>query len=495
MIYLDRPNKILIVDDERINAALITSYLSKSYDIIIASSGEEALKIVKKESPDLILLDVVMPGMDGFDVCKIIKQDYKLDFIPIIMLTALTSRENHQKGIEVGADDFLKKPADKFELNEKIRALLRIKEQHDSLLTDRNKAYEYLDYVGVLIAVLDKNYKLIHINKKGADILGYNRENIINRDWLDLFVAETYVEHVRSKYDNLLNKGKSNSPEYHEYPIMTITRKERLFRWSDSVLTDEEHNITSILISGEDITEKRKDEIRLMEYANELKHSNDLKDLFTDVLRHDLLNPAGLIKSFIEILEEKDPSDEQKRIIDNIKRSNLKLIELIEDAAHLAKLESMEEMVFVKTEIGPIIQDTIESFIPEIERKSIKLDMVSGISYPALANPMIQGVFSNLLSNAIKYSPGNTTITIRVEDTANRWKVSIADQGDGIPDKDKAAVFDRFNRLHKENIKGNGIGLAIVKRIMDLHEESVGIVDNPEGKGSIFWFTLKKTQG
>ena len=213
------------------------------------------------------------------------------------------------------------------------------------------------------------------------------------------------------------------------------------------------------------------------------------------MLRHDLLNPAGLIKSFIEILEEKDPSDEQKPIIDNIKRSNLKLIELIEDAAHLAKLESMEEMVFVKTEIGPIIQDTIESFIPEIERKSIKLDMVSGISYPALANPMIQGVFSNLLSNAIKYSPGNTTITIRVEDTANRWKVSIADQGDGIPDKDKAAVFDRFNRLHKENIKGNGIGLAIVKRIMDLHEESVGIVDNPEGKGSIFWFTLKKTQG
>ncbi len=154
-----------------------------------------------------------MLGMDGFDVCKIIKQDYKLDFIPIIMLTALTSRDDHQKGIEVGADDFLKKPADKFELNEKIRALLRIKEQHDSHLIDRNKAYEYLGYVGVLIAVLDKDHKLIHINKKGADILGYKRENIINRDWLDLFVAETYVEPVKSKYDNLLNKGKSNSKD------------------------------------------------------------------------------------------------------------------------------------------------------------------------------------------------------------------------------------------------------------------------------------------
>ncbi|WP_342304079.1 response regulator [Methanolobus sp. ZRKC5] len=484
----------MIVDDERINVALITSYLSETYDIIAASNGEDALKIVKTESPDLILLDVVMPGMDGFEVCKIIKQDYKLDFIPIIMLTALTSRNDHQKGIEVGADDFLKKPADKFELNEKIRALLRIKEQHDSLLTDRNKAYEYLDCVGVLIAVLDKNYKLIHINKKGADILGYKRENIINRDWLDLFVAETYVEHVKSKYDKLLKKGKSNSPEYHEYPIMTLTRKERLFRWYDSVRTDEEHNITSILISGEDITEKRKDEIKLMEYANKLKHSNDLKDLFTDVLRHDLLNPAGLIKSFTEILEEKNPSDEQKRIIDNIKKSNLKLIELIEDAAHLAKLESMEEMVFVRTELGPIIRDTIESFTPEIEHKGIKVDMLSGISYPVLANPMIQGVFSNLLSNAIKYSPDSTIIRIKVDDVGDKWKVNITDQGDGIPDKDKAAVFDRFNRLHKDNIKGNGIGLAIVKRITDLHGESVGVNDNPEGKGSIFWFTLKKAQ-
>jgi signal transduction histidine kinase len=172
----------------------------------------------------------------------------------------------------------------------------------------------------------------------------------------------------------------------------------------------------------------------------------------------------------------------------------LKLIELIEDAAHLAKLESMEEMVFVRMDIGSIITDLVHSFTPEIERKGIKIEMKTGVSYPALANPMIRGVFSNLLSNAIKYSPDNTTIMIRVDDTANRWKVSVTDQGNGIPDKDKEAVFDRFNRLHKENIKGNGIGLAIVKRIMDLHEESVGINDNPKGKGSVFWFTLKKIQ-
>lgn len=487
----DGRHKILIVDDEKINVALLTSYLSENYDVITASNGERALPIVKEEEPDLILLDVVMPGMDGFDVCRVIKHEYKLDFIPIIMLTALTSKDDHQKGIEVGADDFLKKPADKFELEKKITALLRIKEQHDSLLMDRNKAYEYLDYVGNLVAVLDHEYKLIHINKKGSDMLGYTRKNILHRDWLDLFVADSYADHVKNRYEKLLKDG-TGASDYHEYPVMTITRKERLFRWYDSLLKDGNCGAKCILISGEDITDKRKDEIKLIEYSKQLQHSNELKDLFTDVLRHDLLNPAGLIKSFTELLEDTEISDKQAHIIGNIKRSNSKLIELIEDAAQLAKLESMEEMVIVRTDIGHLLRSMRENFSPVMAGKNIELVMDTTSSYPSLANPMIEAVFSNLISNAIKYSPENTRITIGVEDQGTKWKVTVTDQGDGIPDKDKEAVFDRFNRLHKENIKGNGIGLAIVKRIIELHEERIGINDNPEGKGSIFWFTVKK---
>jgi PAS domain S-box-containing protein len=484
-------DKILIVDDEKINVAVLTSYLSDNYDVITASTGEKALEIVKEEEPDLILLDVVMPGMDGFDVCKIIKHDYKLDFIPIIMLTALTSRDDHQKGIEVGADDFLKKPADRFELDKKITALLRIKEQHDSLLRDRNKAYDYLDYVGVLIAVLDRDYKLVHINQKGADILGYNRNNIINRDWVDLIVAESYATIVKKKYDMLLD-GIINDDECYEYPIMTITRKERLFKWHYSVLKDAKGNIVNILMSGEDITEKRKDEIKLMEYAKELQRSNELKDLFTDVLRHDLLNPAGLIRSFTELLEETATNEKQERIIDNIKKSNLKLIGLIENAAKLAKLESIEEMAFSRMDIASLINEVRNIFEQEMTGRGIELRFENAGPCPALANPMIEGVISNLVSNAIKYSPDHTTITITVEDIEDKWKISVADQGDGIPDADKEAVFTRFNRLHKENIKGSGIGLAIVKRVIELHGESVDVIDNPQGKGSIFWFTLKK---
>ncbi|TGC09746.1 response regulator [Methanolobus halotolerans] len=483
--------KILIVDDEKINVAILTSYLCETYDVITAPTGKEGLELVKKEEPDLILLDVVMPGMDGFDVCRIIKKDYELDFIPVIMLTSLTSRDDHQKGIEVGADDFLKKPADRFELDKKITSLLRIKEQHDSLLTELDKAHKYLDYVGILIAVLDPEYKLIHINKKGADFLGYNRINIMNRNWIDLFVIDSCTRDVKSTYDNL-QRGLIEQNEYHEYPLVTKTGKEKLFKWYDSVLTDSKGDVTGILISGEDITEKRKAEIKLMEYASQLERSNELKDLFTDVLRHDLLNPAGLIKSFTEILEETDTDEKQKHLIGNINRSTSKLIDLIEGAARLAKLESIEEVTFVRYDIGSILQDVVNRYSPDIDKKRIKLDKLPDHSYPAMVNPMIEGVFSNLLSNAIKYSPDDSTIEIKIDDLQDKWKFSITDQGDGVPDLEKAKVFERFKRLHKENVRGTGIGLAIVKRIIDLHDEDVGVADNPEGQGSIFWLTLKK---
>jgi PAS domain S-box-containing protein len=484
-------HKILVVDDELLNVELMRAYLSNDYDVITAYNGKDALEKVKNEDPDLILLDVMMPDMDGYDVCRIIRHDYQIDFIPIVMITALTSREDHQKGIEAGADEFLKKPVGKFELDRKISSLLRIKQQHDALLMDRNKAYEYLDYVGVLIAVLDQDLNLVHINKKGSEFLGYKNDRILNKNWISSFVPEDYSSPVRRIYDDLL-KGSAILQEYHEYPLIISSGEERIFLWYDSLLRDEKGNFSGILISGEDITERRKAQVQLHEYAHQLERSNELKDLFTDILRHDLLNPAGIIKSFSELLIEVEMDERKKSIIENISRSTNKLIDLIEGAAHLAKLESIEEIGFVRMDIASLLMDSVHNFSLDMQNKGIDVDIHLEGTYPAVVNPMIERVFSNLVSNAVKYTADESIIKIKVDDAGDRWKISFTDQGEGIPDKDKLAVFERFKRLHKDNVRGTGIGLAIVKRIIDLHNEQVGVVDNPDGHGSVFWLTLKK---
>ncbi|MCD4704332.1 MAG: response regulator [Methanosarcinaceae archaeon] len=126
---------ILIVDDVKLNVDILADYLSAyDYGIITAFSGEEALEKVNNEHPDMILLDIMMPGMSGYEVCEILKTDERTQFIPIVMVTALSDREDRIKGLEAGADDFLTKPVDVVELRTRVRSLLRVKHLHDDIL-------------------------------------------------------------------------------------------------------------------------------------------------------------------------------------------------------------------------------------------------------------------------------------------------------------------------------------------------------------------------
>ena len=114
--------KILIVDDEERNIKLLKAYLmTKQYGIAEASNGEEALKMVNDFNPDLILLDVMMPGIDGFEVCKRQKTDEKTKMIPVVMVTALRERADRIKALEAGADDFLSKPVDRTALLARVK--------------------------------------------------------------------------------------------------------------------------------------------------------------------------------------------------------------------------------------------------------------------------------------------------------------------------------------------------------------------------------------
>ncbi|MBN1542186.1 diguanylate cyclase [candidate division KSB1 bacterium] len=126
--------KILVVDDIPVNIQLLQTHLvGAGYQTVVAHNGEEALEQVKKSSPDLVLLDVMMPKLDGFETCRILKSDQKTRYIPVIMVTALNEIEDKIKGIEAGADDFITKPFNKLELLARVKSLLRIKTLHDAL--------------------------------------------------------------------------------------------------------------------------------------------------------------------------------------------------------------------------------------------------------------------------------------------------------------------------------------------------------------------------
>src|SRR5499427_9133691 len=143
------PEKILVVDDVPVNVKLLSDLLAvKGYAVVTAASGAEALEKIDKEQPALVLLDVMMPGMSGYDVCRKIRESPATAMLPVVMVTALDPTQERVKGIEAGADDFLTKPINQPELLARVRSLLRIKELYDTVqaqaaeLADWNKTLQ-----------------------------------------------------------------------------------------------------------------------------------------------------------------------------------------------------------------------------------------------------------------------------------------------------------------------------------------------------------------
>ncbi len=138
------PAKILVVDDTPRNVKLLADILSaKGYAVVTAASGSEALEKVEAERPDLVLLDVVMPGMSGYEVCRKIRKNPATGMLPVVMVTALDPNLERVKGIEAGADDFLSKPINQPELLARIRSLLRIKEFHETIQSQAAQLAEW----------------------------------------------------------------------------------------------------------------------------------------------------------------------------------------------------------------------------------------------------------------------------------------------------------------------------------------------------------------
>ncbi len=141
---MTQPRKILVVDDIPGNVKLLADLLTvKGYDVATAASGHEALARIEADCPDLVLLDIMMPGMNGYEVCQRIRQNPATEILPVVMVTALDPSQERIKGIEAGADDFLGKPVNQQELLARVRSLLRVKEYYDTIQDQKAELSEW----------------------------------------------------------------------------------------------------------------------------------------------------------------------------------------------------------------------------------------------------------------------------------------------------------------------------------------------------------------
>ncbi|MEB3215427.1 MAG: two-component system response regulator [Nostocales cyanobacterium 94392] len=177
--------KVLVVDDHVASRMTAVALLGmEGYEVIEADNGSAAVHLVSEKQPDLILLDVMMPEMDGFEVCELLKQDEQTRLIPVIFITALNDRRSRIRGIEVGADDFLSKPFDRVELAARVKSLVRQKRLNEDL----DHAEKALFSIARAIESRDPNTgdhceRLVNLGKAFGEYLGLSRNQIRDLMW------------------------------------------------------------------------------------------------------------------------------------------------------------------------------------------------------------------------------------------------------------------------------------------------------------------------
>ncbi len=335
------------------------------------------------------------------------------------------------------------------------------------------------------IQIVDLDGRIIFSNKAVETIYGFSSDEFKGKHVNEVNVDPEFASKV------IIPSIKETGRWVGE--IMVKHRDGRTFPiWLNASMTKNKKGKPLAMVGIiQDITERRRAEEALKNYAVKLEEANRLKDLFTDIMRHDLLNPLGVIKIAAEQILLMETKDERMlNTLQMIKRNVDKLIDMIESASKYALLESAEKLERKSLNLNEIFRAVADNFKFQLEEKNMKLEYISKGKCCIMANPMIDAIFSNLLSNAIKYSPHGRKIEVNIIGEKEHCKIYVKDWGYGIKNEDKAKLFTRFQRVEKKGVKGAGLGLAIVKRVVDLHGGKIWIEDNPEGS-SVFCARFK----
>jgi two-component system OmpR family sensor kinase len=237
---------------------------------------------------------------------------------------------------------------------------------------------------------------------------------------------------------------------------------------------------------------------RMIEQVQQLKQTDQLRRELVANVSHDLRTPLASLQGYLETLLIKEGNlspEEQHRYLEIASRQSQRLGRLVGELFDLAKLDSRETRPHREPfSIAELVQDVLQKYRLTAENKKIRLEsnLEPDLPFVSADIGLIERVLENLIQNALRYTPERGTISLALAREGDRVRVRISDSGCGIPEEDLPHIFDRFYRVEKERSGGGGLGLAIAKRILDLHGSRIAVESEPQ-KGTTFIFHLQTT--
>ncbi|RBN51345.1 response regulator [Flavobacterium psychrolimnae] len=532
---INSPVKILLVDDLPENLFALEVILSdENYSCVKANSGNEALKILLHQQDfALILIDVQMPMMDGFETVELIRQIDKLKHVPIIFLTA--SMDNSVqifKGYQAGAVDYMIKPLSPEILRAKVAVFVDLHTKNQELLfqaqqlkklnTDLNAQKLRSDYSLSLIEAshdplfaISPEGKITDMNNASVEVTGIGRQELIGTNFFEYF---TEPEKALEVYQKVFEKG-----FIADSPLILRHKNGKLIHvlFNGAVYNDDKENVLGAAIVARDVTNQKRIETELIEakifaelateIAEEAKinaenakaiaeNAMKAKQQFLSNMSHEIRTPMNAIIGFTKVLFRTDLTYKQKEYLSAIKISGDALIVLINDILDLAKVDA-GKMTFEKTpfKMESSITAMLHLFENKIQEKNLKLvkEYDNKIPDVLVGDPIrLHQIVLNLVSNAVKFTfKGKITVSVDLlhEDHEKViLKFAVTDTGIGISEEKIGTIFENFQQATSGTSKlygGTGLGLAIVKQLVEPQGGTIR-VNSIIHEGSTFSFTL-----
>jgi PAS domain S-box-containing protein len=233
-----------------------------------------------------------------------------------------------------------------------------------------------------------------------------------------------------------------------------------------------------------DITARIGADRNLQEHAARLEESNHVRHLFGDILSHDLMNPVWIAENYLRLVMDGGVPDDKRPYYDGMRGALAKARAMLADARTYLRIQDLVAFAGESIELGQLAEAVAQSLRPLAEEKGQTIAVTVAGSAVISASPLIREVVWQLLSNAIKYGPRDSAIEVAVS-AGPRVRLEVRDRGLGVPAEGRERIFRRFESMDKGPITGNGLGLAIVRRVVDLHGGKVWVEHNPGG-GSVF---------
>ncbi len=492
------PARILLVDDNADMRTYVQRLLSAHWTVEAVANGTDALAAARERRPDLVLSDVMMPGLDGFGLLRALRADPRTVAVPVILLSARAGEEASIEGMQAGADDYLVKPFSARELVSRVRARLEIARAHAEAREARARLHSQLMQAPVAVAIFTGPHLVFELaNPRYLEMMGRRDGRVVGRPIRAVFPELPRDAPVFQMLEEVYASGQAFTADAYRIPFDRRGNGEMedvYFQLTCQPMRDVRGSLVGVMVVAADVTTQ-------VVARTQAEESDRRKDEFLAMLAHELRNPLAALSTALEVMKH-TRSDEAKgaRLRDICAHQVTSLVRMVDDLLDVSRItRGKVELRKQEVDLLAIIQNAIETSRPHINGRGHELSvtLAPGDFLLEADATRLEQVVSNLLSNAARYTEPGGSISVRLgreESGGQPWAVlRVRDTGRGIARDMQDKVFELFFQVDPSIDRtsgGLGIGLTLVKRLVDLHGGTVHAYSEGPGQGSEFTVRL-----